>query len=198
MTVLPNIAGLEILMLMMLAFATLAFTLLAMVTVSNAVRLRNILVTWRAGKLNGFPLFASIFLGFCIFTGLLVSVKSAQVNIPLMLCYIWIAIAWLFSSYQMSKRYITDNGIVKNINDPSQTVIWSSISDFVEKPVNGGVNFVFFYLTAATEASEKHMARLELFVPYHRIETFRKVLDFKLRRRFTQKSIYSTGFEQFK
>jgi len=193
-----NIAGLEMLMLMILAFATLAFTVLAMVTVSNAMRLRNTLVTWKAGKLNGFPLFATIFLGFCLFTGLLVSVKSASVSTPLMLCYVWIAVTWLFSSYQMSRRFITDNGIVKNINDTSQTVVWSNISDFLEKPVSGGVIFVFFYMIPPTTASDKQMARLELFVPFHKIETFCKILDFKLRRRFTQKSIYSTGFEQFK
>ncbi|MFW6348641.1 MAG: hypothetical protein ACOC2C_08555, partial [Cyclonatronaceae bacterium] len=46
--------------------------------------------------------------------------------------YVFIALNWFVSSYFMSKRYITDHGIVKNINDPSQTVPWSCIQDFIE------------------------------------------------------------------
>ncbi|MCH8496097.1 MAG: hypothetical protein LAT57_10785 [Balneolales bacterium] len=197
MNLFTNSAGFQILMLMMLAFATLAFTLLAMVTVSNAWRLRNPLLSWRAGKLYGYPLFASIFLGFSIFTSFVLYYKGESGMGPVMACYSWIALTWFFSSYQMSKRYITDNGIVKNVNDPSQTVRWSNIADFIEKQSAGGSIFVFFYMQSEPGASKKQMNRVELFVPNVQRDTFHKLLNYKLRRRFTQQSIYASGYEQF-
>lgn len=197
MNLFTNSAGFQILMLMMLAFATLAFTLLAMVTVSNAWRLRNPLLSWRAGKLYGYPLFASIFLGFSIFTSFVLYYKGESGMVPVMVCYSWIALTWFFSSYQMSKRYITDNGIVKNVNDPSQTVRWANIADFIEKQTPSGTIFVFFYMQAESGASKKQINRVELFVPNVQRDTFHKLLNYKLRRRFTQQSIYASGYEQF-
>lgn len=182
---------------MMLAFATLAFTLLAMVTVSNAWRLRNPLITWRAGKLAGYPLFATLFLGFSITTSAVLFTRGEGALFPVMLCYSWIALTWFFSSYQMSKRYITDNGIVKNVNDPNQTVVWSAVSDYIEKPVSNGEEYTFFYILPATPITDKKIARIELFVPETRKEAFKKLLHFKLRRRFTEESVYSPGYKQF-
>lgn len=196
MNLFTNAEGFHILMLMMLAFATLAFTLLALVTVSNAWRLRNPLISWSSGKLYGYPLFATVFLGFCIFTSLVLNFRGVSGVLPVMLCYTWIAIAWFFSSYQMSRRYITDNGIVKNVNDPSQTITWAAISDYIEKPVTGGANYVFLYVQPQTGFSGKHINRLELFVPDSRRSAFDKLLHYKLRKRFSRESVYASGFEQ--
>lgn len=197
MSFFSNSSGFEVLMLMMLAFATLAFTLLAMVTVSNAWRLRNPLIAWKAGKLGGYPLFATLFLVFSLTATSVFLLRGDSAMWPVMLCYSWIAMAWFFSSYQMSKRYITDNGIVKNVNDPNQTVIWTAISDYIEKPAANGMHYTFFYMIPATPLSDKKIARLELFVPLKRIEAFKKLLHFKLSRRFTEESVYSPGFKQF-
>jgi hypothetical protein len=196
MTPFSNIPGLQILLLTMLAFATLAFTLLAIVTVSNAWRLRNPLISWHSGKLKGYPLFATIFLVFSVAVTIILIVAGRTGTTPMMLCYSWISVMWLFSSFHMSKRYITDNGIVKNVNDPSQTVVWGNINDYIENTAKGGTIFVFFYLHPASTVSERHITRLELFVPDHKIEAFQKLLNFKLRRRFTKESVYSKGYEQ--
>jgi len=197
MNTLADASGFEVLLLLMLAFAMLAFTMLAAVTVSNAWRLRNPLIAWKSGKLAGYPLFASLFLGFSAVASLVLYQRGDQALLPVMLCYSWIALTWFFSSYQMSKRYITDNGIVKNVNDPSQTVSWSVINDYVEKPVPGGVNFVFFYVIPASPLHDKTMGRVELFVPDERKEAFKKLLHFKLKRRFNEASVFAHGFKQF-
>ncbi|MCC5927433.1 MAG: hypothetical protein JJU41_12825 [Bacteroidetes bacterium] len=197
MNILSNSSGFEVLLLMMLAFATLAFTLLAMVTVSNAWRLRSPLITWKAGKLGGYPLFATIFLGFSVTASIIYLSRGESSLIPVMLCYSWIALTWFFSSYQMSKRYITDNGIVKNVNDPNQTVMWSAVSDYMEKQTSNGVQYTFFYTIPATPISDRKIARIELLVPDSRKEAFKKLLHFKLRRRFTEESVYAPGFKQF-
>jgi hypothetical protein len=189
-------SGFQIVMLAMLAFATLSFTLLAMVTVSNAWRLRNPLITWRCGKLFGYPLFASIFLAFTITAGFVLYFSGLEGMLPAMLCYTWIAITWLFSSDQMSKRYITDNGIVKNVNDPSQTIVWSGITDYLDKQVKGGKIYIFFYMQPATAATSRQVNRVELFVPDSRLVAFQKLLDFKLRRRFVQTTAMAAGYQQ--
>lgn len=191
-----DIPGLQIVLLAMLAFATLAFTLLAMVTVSNAWRLRNPLLTWHAGKLNGYPLFSSLFLVFTIAASVVLIANNRSETTIIMMCYSWISLMWLFSSYQMSKRYITDNGIVKNVNDPSQTVAWGNISDYIEQSGKAGTNFVFFYMHPADQFTDKYITRLELFVPINRTESFRKLLNYKLKQRFAKQAYIHAGYEQ--
>lgn len=198
MTPFSTISGLDILLFSMLAFATVSFTLLSMVTVSNAWRLRNPLISWNSGKLFGYPLFATIFLLFTVVVSVALNQSGRPGALQWMLCYNWIAIVWMFSSYQLSKRYITDNGIVKNVNDPSQTVVWGNISDYIEKPTQGGSNFLFLYMLKGYDSVDKQMTRLELFVPDAQLTVFKKILNYKLRRRFTEQTINVPGFEAFK
>lgn len=193
MSIFSNIAGLQLLMLVMLAFATVAFSLMAVVTVSNAWRLRNPVIAWRAGKMFGFPLFASIFLSFTIVASVILMESGHRNIVPMMLCYNWIGIMWWLTSYQLSKRYITDHGIVKNVNDPSQTVSWSNINDYIETDIRGGTLFVFMYLLDDHEVHFRRMIRLELFVPAEHIGAFKKLLDYKLRRRFIERMEPVTG-----
>lgn len=193
MSIFSNIAGLQLLMLVMLAFATVAFTMMATVTVSNAWRLRNPLITWRAGKFYGFPLFSTIFMGFIMYTTIVLMQSGDRSMMPMMLCYNWIAVMWWFTSYQLSKRYITDNGIVKNVNDPSQTVSWSAISDYLVHEVPGGNVYIFMYMIMDTSTGHRKMTRLELFVPTSHEPEFSKLLDYKLKRRFVEHSEYFSG-----
>lgn len=197
MNIISNIPGFQVLMLVMLAFATLGFTLLTLVTVSNAWRLRNPLIKWRSGKLYGFPFFSTLFLVFTLATGAILLQTGQTQYTPWIMCYTWISVSWFLSSYYLSKRYITDNGIVKNVNNPSQTVSWGTISDYIEKPATGGINFVFLYRIPSETYSGTSITRLELFVPYHKLESFRKLLNFKLRNRFANKSIYALDLEKF-
>jgi hypothetical protein len=198
MTPFSTISGFDILMFSMLAFATVSFTLLSMVTVSNAWRLRNPLISWNSGKLFGYPLFATIFFIFIAAVSVVLIQSERPGVLQWMLCYNWIAIVWMFSSYQLSKRYITDNGIVKNVNDPSQTVVWGNISDYIEKPTQGGSDFLFLYMLKGYDSGDKQMTRLELFVPETHLDSFKKILNYKLRRRFTEQTINVPGFQAFK
>lgn len=193
MTAISNIPGMHILMLSMLAFATVAFTLTALVTVSNAWRLRNPLLSWRAGKLYGFPLFATIFLAFTLMAGVTLYMKGITSELPWIACYVWIATMWWFSSYQLSKRYITDHGIVKNLNDPSQTVAWSSINDYIVEELPEGINFRFLYLMYDTDHQIRRVARLDLFVPGQYTEEFTRLLNHKLHRSFSEFAPRYTG-----
>lgn len=180
----------------LLAFFTLASCMLAFVTLTNAFRLRNILMSWDSGKLFGFPLFASIFLLFT--SGILIGVHFLGISgyTAIMSLYVFMSFNWLLSSYYMSKRFITDYGIVKNINDPSQTIPWSHVHDLVEKETDKGVQFAFFYLPRTGAADIRNCIRVDLEVPGLHLDSFRKIMEHKLGRRFSQNQVAIPGFKQ--
>jgi hypothetical protein len=120
------------LLLLTLLLFCLGSSMMTLVTLTNAVRLRNVLISWRSGQVFGLPAFPSFFLTTSL---LLFGLAWAQgFSEYFLICgaYVFIALNWFVSSYFMSKRYITDHGVVKNINDPSQTVSWARIQDFIE------------------------------------------------------------------
>ncbi|MFU8860508.1 MAG: hypothetical protein ACNA8K_08795 [Cyclonatronaceae bacterium] len=96
----------------------------------------------------------------------------------------------------MSRRYITDNGIVKNINDPSQTIPWSDVHDMVEIEHESGKNYAFFYLPHSNLAGSRECIRVELGVPNVHLDAFRRIMDHKLGRRFSKDQVSVPGFKQ--
>ena len=164
-------------------FFTIASTLLATYSFQNKLRLRRVRLNWRAGKMKGYPLFASIFLGFIITLGLVVYLTNDTENFWYLTAYVWIGAMWYISSYLASKHYITDYGIVKNINEPSQTIPWFQIMDFVEKESFKGSEYTFTY-TEQDKSLSKGYIQLRIFVPASRRKKFRKVISLKLNSRF--------------
>jgi hypothetical protein len=164
-------------------FFTIASTLLAAYSFQNKLRLRRVRLNWRAGKMKGYPLFASIFLGFIITLGLVVYLTNDTENFWYLTAYVWIGAMWYISSYLASKHYITDYGIVKNINEPSQTIPWFQIMDFVEKESLKGSEYTFTY-TKQDKPLSKGYIQLRIFVPASRRKKFRKVISLKLNSRF--------------
>lgn len=174
----------ETIMQVMLGFFAFCSFLLALVTLWNKFRLRNIRLTWRQGKLAGFPLFATIFTGFTVLL-LIVAWYNGMGGHKLIIgMYGFMSINWMVSSYLMSKRYITDHGIAKNINDPSQTIAWSDIHDFYEHKGMGFYRFSFFYSSRNKTTGQVSCHKLDIEVPEQRIGAFRKILAQKLGRRF--------------
>lgn len=180
-----------------LAVFTLGSTFLAVYTVANAVRLRNIRISWKSGKLKGYPLFSTLFLGFSlVITSLVVALQIDQF-FNIMACYSWMGLSWFVSSYFTSKSYITDHGIVKNINDPSQTIAWHQINDYVEKPASKGSEFVFIYQAVPGSSRDRKIIRLELFVPDRKTDKFNKVIDLKIGKTMTPVVDTSFDFKAF-
>jgi len=173
-------------MVILLGVFTVGSFFLAFSTLANAWRLRNVFLTWREGRLAGYPLFATLFLGISV---ILTFLALQQVNTgyyTISGAYVILSLNWFVSSYYMSKRYITDNGIVKNINDPSQTVTWERIYDFIERENEYGFTFVFMYKRMQLNKHVMEYNRLELTVPKNKLHPFKKVLDHKLGRRLQQ------------
>lgn len=181
---------------LLLGFAIIS-SVLALYSLQNAVRLRNVRLSWKAGNLKGYPLFSTLFLGFST-VGIAVSFyDQAVVQLAISSLYMIVAGGWFMSSYLSSKRYITDHGIVKNINDPSQTIAWYQIRDFVEQQEGNDAVFVFIY-SEDFEDHPDHLVRLELTVPGKYLSSFKKLISHKLGRRINCYSDQIVEVEQFK
>ncbi|MEX0720633.1 MAG: hypothetical protein WD059_08200 [Balneolaceae bacterium] len=162
---------------------TIASTLLAGYSVQNKLRLRNVRLSWRAGKLRGYPLFATVFLALILILSAFVFYIEDAFRYPVFFAYIWISGMWFISSYLASKYYITDYGIVKNINEPSQTIPWFQILDYVEKKEKDGVRYTFTY-SEMDKSLVKGYKQLRLFVPEARHNAVKKIVSLKLINRF--------------
>lgn len=95
---------------------------------------------------------------------------------------------WFISSYLASKYYITDYGIVKNINDPSQTIPWFQILDYVELDGKKGVEYLFSYSEMDKSLNEGYQ-QLKLFVPHKEHEAVKKIVSLKLENKIEGYSI---------
>lgn len=169
------------LFVLILAAFTLGSTFLSAYSIMNVVRLRNVRLNWKAGKMWGYPLFATIFLITTLVLSGAVYQASLEQYFPVVGCYAWIGINWFSASFLASKRYITDHGIVKNINDPSQTVAWYQMTDLVEKSTGAGNEYIFIYQERGiNEEDLNKYIRLELHVPPHKNEKFKKIVSYKL------------------
>ncbi len=158
----------------------IASTLMATYSVLNKYRLRGVRLHWRAGKLKGYPLFASLFL---LLIGVLslfaILVFKDQTHTPFFMAYLWMGSMWFISSYLSSKHYITDHGIVKNINDPAQTIPWYLIMDYVEHSNEQGSNYMFSYVHPKGVGHEA-FNQLRLQVPTSQTQAFKKIIALKL------------------
>ncbi len=169
------------LFVLLLALFTLAATFLALYSIANAIRLRNVRMSWNSGKLGGYPLFSTLFLASAVVIVSIVIYLQLESYYTIFGCYAWMGLSWSVSSFLASKSYITDHGIVKNINDPSQTIAWHQICDYVEKPKSRGSLFVFMYQNLeGEEENDKSLTRLELFVPDKKVSKFEKIIGLKV------------------
>lgn len=162
---------------------TIASTLLAGYSLQNKFRLRSVRLNWRGGKMKGYPLFATVFLGLISTLGMVVYLIGDTVNYGIFGAYLWIGCMWFVSSYLASKHYITDHGIVKNLNEPSQTIPWFQIMDFVEKEFLNGSEYIFTY-SEMNKSLTQGYKQVKLFVPVQKRKAFQKIVSLKLKSRF--------------
>ncbi|PKD43824.1 hypothetical protein [Rhodohalobacter barkolensis] len=169
------------LFVLLLALFTIGATLLAAYSISNAWRLRNIRLSWKCGKFFGYPLFSTLFLTFSVLVGVYVAYAGLDQYKIILGSYSWMGMSWFLASYFSTKVYVTDHGIVKNVNDPSQTIAWHQIRDYVEKPTEKGSDYIFIYDGRGDfESRYKRFVRLELLVPDEKCSKFDKLVTLKI------------------
>jgi hypothetical protein len=158
---------------------TIGAAALATATLVNVLRLRNVRLSWAAGKMNGYPLFSTLFLGSVGIVGAAAFWYGSAEEMAAAGLYAWLGICWFTTSYLATKRFVTDNGIVKNVNEPSQTVAWHQIRDFVEKEKQYHTDYIFIY-GLEDGFNTDGLIRLELSVPSSRKDAFQKLISHKL------------------
>lgn len=183
-------------LILLVAVFTLASVVMASATLMNKIRLRNVRLNWKAGKLKGYPIFSTLFLLFSICLFAVAFYRGPVLDWITFLLYFWMSGGWFLTSYLASKRYITDNGIVKNINDPSQSIQWFQIRDYVEQDSEHGRKYIFLYKEDEAN-SEAHFIRLELKVPQKHMEAFQRLISHKLGRRVSDHKTRGIDLEQF-
>jgi hypothetical protein len=186
----------NIVFLAILTMLTLGAAILATAAVVNVIRLRNVRLSWKAGKLRGYPLFSTLFLFSALLVGSIAWYQGSMEEMIASGLYTWLGVCWFTTSYFATKRFITDYGIVKNVNEPSQTVAWHQIRDFVEKESKNHTQYIFIYSLDEAKATDK-LIRLELDVPYKREESFRKLISHKLGSRIRCYMKDDINVEQF-
>lgn len=182
--------------LVLLASFSLISAIMASTTVFNAFRLRNIRMSWRSGTLMGYPFFSTVFLLFNISLLGLSYYQGTTIDFIIFLFYFWVSSAWFITSYLTSKRFVTDHGIVKNINEPGQTIAWYQIRDFVEKGTGNGKQYIFLYTDSTVPGSDQFL-RLELNVPASKAEAFKKLISHKLSRQINCYESVAVDVNQF-
>ncbi|MGD8427438.1 MAG: hypothetical protein PVH63_07390 [Balneolaceae bacterium] len=161
---------------------TLGSAVLATVTVANVARLRNVRLSWKSGKMLGYPLFSTLFLIATALVGVISVYRGSLEEMIAAGLYGWLGCCWFTASFFVSKRFITDHGIVKNVNEPSQTVAWHQIRDFVEKKEGDKNHYIFIYGPKGTDRPQ-NLIRLELDVPDRKEKSFKKLISHKLGNR---------------
>lgn len=180
----------------LLGIFSLTATVLAVSTLVNVVRLRNVRLSWKAGKMKGYPLFSTLFLGVNILLLGIGFYRESIQELAMASMYMILAIGWFITSFLASKRYVTNHGIVKNVNDPSQTIAWHQIRDFVEEEQPDGTHFMFIYSEPSMDKPGK-ILRLNLHVPNRKLPDFKKLISHKLGRRITCYETESIKVEYF-
>lgn len=162
-----------------LVIFVIASTLLAGYSFQNKLRLRTVRLSWKAGRLKGYPLFATVFLG--IICGLTAHalLTGNTARFAIFFAYVWIGGMWFIASYLASKHYITDYGIVKNINEPSQTVPWFQVLDYVERPKQHGTEYLFTYAEMDKSLMDGYR-QISFFVPGSKHKAVKKIVSLKL------------------
>lgn len=184
---------------LVLGIFTLAGLVLATMTLLNVVRLRNVRLSWKAGKVKGYPLFSTLFMVSTLIVGGIAVYRGATEEMVAAALYTWMGFCWFITSFLASKHFITDHGIVKNVNEPSQTVAWHQIRDFVEKEKEHHIDYIFIY-SADIYDETSDLVRLELKVPRRKQQDFQNLISHKLGRRIRCyiKDDHDINVQQFK
>lgn len=135
--------------------------------------------------MKGYPVFATAFLGLIGSLGIVVFIIEDSANYQLFSAYVWIGCMWFISSYLASKHYITDYGIVKNLNEPSQTIPWFQILDFVEREQLDGSEYTFNYSEIDKSLTQGYK-QLRISVPVNKRKSFQKIVSLKLKSQLVE------------
>ena len=176
----PALADLLPILHTVLLASFLAVTvLLALVTAANRLRMRHVLMSWRAGRPLAFPvgpaLFVTLVLAFLAYT-----LASGRDLSPLLFAgYLAGGGLWFVSGLFSAAFVVTGCGLIRNTGRTGQAVGWGQVVDYFETVRGDRHDYVFIYLDG-----DGVRRRLEMSVPADLQARFQEILDEHLDGRF--------------
>lgn len=154
-------------------------SLLLLVTVTNRLRLRRVLLSWPSGKFFGLPIWPVVFLAAVVFL-FTYSIFSGHSFSPAVFAgYITGGVFWLISSFLSSTKVISEYGIILNTNCADRAIAWGQVVDYFRFSNENNSGYVFFY-----SDGNSGRQRLDLVVPPACAKRFQEIVSAKLDTRF--------------
>lgn len=153
-------------------------TLLLLVTLTNRLRVQQVMMTWQTGRLWGVTAWPTLFIGLMLSLGVTAYVLQKG-PAGLFLGYFVGGLFWLAAAQINASVLVTAFGLVRNVNRLEDVVAWAHIVDYFDVPQGRQQRFVFFYVNASGTRE-----RIELKVPEQHIPAFRQLVRKKLDTRF--------------
>ena len=154
-------------------------SMLMLVTVTNRMRLRRVVHSWRTGRLFGLPLWPAAFLLVVLLFSLYAAAAEHVLHAMTLAGYLVGGVFWTVAALLSSTVNVTEYGLILNVNRVDQAVAWGQVVDYFELAQEKGRTYVFFYLDGSGVRR-----RLELTVPDALGDAFRELVAAKLDARF--------------
>ena len=151
--------------------------LLLIVTVMNRMRVRHVRLSWRTGRLLGFPLWPTVFLGAMLlfFVGALVIAQAFPLK--MVAGYVVGGLLWFASSLLSASVLVTEHGLIYHPNRAGHAVAWEQVTDYFKTTAGRTCYYVLFYLDATDTRR-----RLEVNPPQAQHAAFAQIMAEKLAR----------------
>ncbi len=153
--------------------------LLLVVTLTNRLRTKDVILSWHPGPLLGVPRWPALFLGLLL--AFLVFALLTQPHVPILIFggYLLGGVFWFAAAFLASAFHVTQHGLVHQINRSGSAVAWGQVVDYFVAAREKEQRYVFFYLD---ETGSRR--RLELHVPAACQEAFHRIVCAHLDARF--------------
>lgn len=190
---LPFFKGIFEVLLVGLAVMT---TLFCVMTIRNLIGYSHLIMSWKNGKIAGYPTGSVILLVVAVIILIAGFTLPSDTATWMLLLYGWSTLCWFIVSYLTSKYYVTETGIVSELNDRSKLLEWNCILDFVERDLNDRyVTYTFFYVERTSGTDSHELKRVEVKVPANRSEFFKNIIKLKMDKGAGEKHIPEHRFE---
>ena len=149
--------------------------LLMLVTIANRLRVEGVLLAWRTGRLFGWPLWPSLFMGAVVLLmgyGLLF---DTDVPIGVFVGYLLGGSFWFAAALLSTSIFVTEHGFIRNVSRAHEALTWAQVSDYFEVEQDEDRYYVFLVID-----ENNQRRRLELKVPLAQQVRFRQIVRAKL------------------
>lgn len=154
-------------------------SLYMLVTISNRIRVRRVLLSWRSRWICRS---SSIPLGFTVLVAATLGgawLSDWQIHPVLYGGYVASGVFWSIGALLQQLIVVSDYGILKDVNRVNGAVAWGQIVDYFVKREGEKQQYVFFYLD-----DDGDRCRTSLCVPPGHRQAFKEVVERKLDARF--------------